>query len=198
MFAVNVKFLISLLSRTVGPENRRLLRIVSFDITLGRQCPPSPRRSPLFSGSFILDQRQAWSRESGFVLKDKKEAGAFSNLTSQEPFDSKFKVNGIENIEQPRHKYRVLRKNSSSRRNVCNLMRKYFEKDFWNQYSRIFRRRFWVFQGLLLAICFVVVWILSSISSIFCIMLFGDRTIYNPNRFLRMLLTRGTGKGRST
>ena len=42
MFAVNVKFLISLLSRTVGPENRRLLRIVSFDINLGRHCPPSP------------------------------------------------------------------------------------------------------------------------------------------------------------
>ena len=142
MFAVNVKFLISLLSRTVGPENRRLLRIVSCDITLGRHCPPSPRRSPLFSGRFILDQRQAWSRESGFVLKDQKEAGAFSNLTSQEPFDSKFKVNGIENIEQPRHKYRVLRKNSSSRRNVCNLIRKYFEKDFWNQDSRIFKETF--------------------------------------------------------
>ena len=142
MFAVNVKFLISLLSRTVGPENRRLLRIVSFDITLGRHCPPSPRRSPLFSGCFILDQRQAWSRESGFVHKDQKEAGAISNLTSQEPFDSKFKVNGIENIEQPRHKYRVLRKNSSSRRNVCNLIRKYFEKDFWNQDSRIFKETF--------------------------------------------------------
>ena len=154
MFAVNVKFLISLLSRTVGPENRRLLRIVSFDITLGRHCPPSPRRSPLFSGCFILDQRQAWSRESGFVLKDQKEAGAFSNLTSQEPFDSKFKVNGIENIEQPRHKYRVLRKNSSSRRNVCNLMRKYFEKDFWNQDSRIFKETFLGVSGTIVGYLF--------------------------------------------
>ena len=154
MFAVNVKFLISLLSRTVGPENRRLLRIVSCDITLGRHCPPSPRRSPLFSGCFILDQRQAWSRESGFVLKDQKEAGAFSNLTSQEPFDSKFKVNGIENIEQPRHKYRVLRKNSSSRRNVCNLMRKYFEKDFWNQDSRIFKETFLGVSGTIVGLLF--------------------------------------------
>ena len=154
MFAVNVKFLISLLSRTVGPENRRLLRIVSCDITLGRHCPPSPRRSPLFSGCFILDQRQAWSRESGFVLKDQKEAGAFSNLTSQEPFDSKFKVNGIENIEQPRHKYRVLRKNSSSRRNVCNLMRKYFEKDFWNQDSRIFKETFLGVSGTIVGYLF--------------------------------------------
>ena len=154
MFAVNVKFLISLLSRTVGPENRRLLRIVSFDITLGRHCPPSPRRSPLFSGCFILDQRQAWSRESGFVLKDQKEAGAISNLTSQEPFDSKFKVNGIENIEQPRHKYRVLRKNSSSRRNVCNLMRKYFEKDFWNQDSRIFKETFLGVSGTIVGLLF--------------------------------------------
>ena len=154
MFAVNVKFLISLLSRTVGPENRRLLRIVSCDITLGRHCPPSLRRFPLFSGCFILDQRQAWSRESGFVLKDQKEAGAFSNLTSQEPFDSKFKVNGIENIEQPRHKYRVLRKNSSSRRNVCNLMRKYFEKDFWNQDSRIFKETFEGVSGTIVGYLF--------------------------------------------
>ena len=154
MFAVNVKFLISLLSRTVGPENRRLLRIVSCDITLGRHCPPSPRRSPLFSGCFISDQRQAWSRESGFVHKDQKEAGAISNLTSQEPFDSKFKVNGIENIEQPRHKYRVLRKNSSSRRNVCNLMRKYFEKDFWNQDSRIFKETFLGVSGTIVGLLF--------------------------------------------
>ena len=60
---------------------------------------------PLFSGCFILDQRQAWGRESGFVLTDQGEAGKFASLfsfyfpagqnvsyfTSREPFDSKSK-----------------------------------------------------------------------------------------------------------
>ena len=54
------EILISLLPRTVCAENRRLLRIVSCDITFGRHCPPSPRALPFcFQDGFILDLRQA-------------------------------------------------------------------------------------------------------------------------------------------
>ena len=52
------------------------------------------------------------------------------------------KVNRIENIEQSRHKYRGLSKNSSNRRNVCNVIAKYFERGSWNQDSRIFKETF--------------------------------------------------------
>ena len=118
--------------------------------------PPPPLPSPLFSGCFILDQRQTWSRGSGLHLQ------IIKNLVSlhlcfifTSPLEKTFqiqrprnlslqKVNRIENVEQPRHNYRVLRKNSSSRRNVCNLIRKYFERDFWNQDSRIFNETFFV------------------------------------------------------
>lgn len=89
-----------------------------------------------------------------------------------------------------------MKKNSSSRRNFCNVIEKYFERGFWNQDSRIFiRRSFWVFQGLSLASCFVVVWILSSISSIFvlCHSVIAPSTTLTG--FLRTLLSRGTGKG---
>ena len=52
-----------------------------------------------------------------------------------------------------------------------------------------------MFQGLLLASCFVVVWILSSISSIFCIMSFGDRTIYHSNKFFTDVANTGHREG---
>ena len=47
----------------------------------------------------------------------------------------------------------------------------------------------------MLGSCFVVVWILSSISSIFCIVSFGDRTIYNPNRFFTDVADTGNREG---
>ena len=107
------------------------------------------------------------------------------------------KVNRIENIEQPRYKYRGLSKNSSSRRNVCNVITKYFERGSWNQDSRIFKETFLGVSGTieLLASCFVVVWILSSISSIFCIMSFGDRTIYHPNKLFTDVANTGHREG---
>ena len=52
-----------------------------------------------------------------------------------------------------------------------------------------------MFQELLLASCFVVVWILSSISSIFGIMSFGDRTIYHPNKLFTDVANTGHREG---